>query len=69
MSTHQEVQQSVGNRLLASLPEAEFAALRPHMELVALSHSDTVIVPDEPITHAYFPLNCLLSMVTMMQDG
>jgi CRP-like cAMP-binding protein len=57
------------NRLLAQVPDAELAALRPHFERVALEHGQHVIVPDEPIRHVYFPLNCLLSLVTTMRDG
>lgn len=57
------------NRLLALLPAAELDALRRHAEAVALRHGDHAIVPDEPIQHVYFPLTCLLSMVTTMEDG
>ncbi len=57
------------NFLLAHLPEEELEHLRPHMEQVRLSHGDRIIVPHVPITEIYFPLNCLLSLVTMMQDG
>ena len=58
-----------GNRLLDSLPAAEFEALRPHLERVSLHHGEHAIVPDEPIRHVYFPVNCLLSLVTQMEDG
>jgi CRP-like cAMP-binding protein len=57
------------NRLLAGLPEEDFLALAPHMELVTLSLGNTVVSPDEPIPYAYFPLTCLLSMVMVMSDG
>jgi CRP-like cAMP-binding protein len=57
------------NRLLAKLPAAEFEALRPSFELVSLHHGEHAIVPDEPIRHVYFPLTCLLSLVTRMADG
>ena len=57
------------NRLLAYLPEEELRELRPHFEQVSLSHGQHVIVPDEPIRDIYFPLNCLLSLVTTMEDG
>jgi CRP-like cAMP-binding protein len=58
-----------GNRLLDSLPAAELEALRPHVERVSLHHGEHAIVPDEPIRHLYFPINCLLSLVTQMEDG
>ncbi len=57
------------NRILASLPEKELNRLEPYLERVSLSHGQHVIVPDEPITEVYFPLNCLLSLVTILEDG
>jgi CRP-like cAMP-binding protein len=57
------------NRLLAALPREELEELRPHFERVSLPHGQHAIVPDEPIRDVYFPLNCLLSLVTTMEDG
>jgi CRP-like cAMP-binding protein len=57
------------NRLLALLPAAELDTLRRHAEVVPLRHGDCAIVPDEPIREVYFPVTCLLSMVTTMEDG
>jgi CRP-like cAMP-binding protein len=57
------------NRLLALLPAAELDTLRRHAEVVKLRHGDHAIVPDEPIRDVYFPLTCLLSLVTTMEDG
>jgi CRP-like cAMP-binding protein len=57
------------NRILASLPQETLDYLRPHMERVTLHHGQHVIVPDEPIDHCYFPVNCLLSLVTRLEDG
>jgi CRP-like cAMP-binding protein len=57
------------NLLLAKMPSDALDAMRPHFERVTLKHGDYAIVPDEPIRHCYFPLNCLLSMVTTMSDG
>jgi CRP-like cAMP-binding protein len=59
----------VENRLLALLPADELDALRRHADFVPLRHGDHAIVPDEPIRDVYFPLSCLLSMVTTMEDG
>ncbi|HEX8353209.1 MAG TPA: Crp/Fnr family transcriptional regulator [Pyrinomonadaceae bacterium] len=59
----------VENRLLSLLPAAELEALRPRAEVVSLRHGLHAIVPDESIRDVYFPLNCLLSMVTTMEDG
>lgn len=57
------------NLLLAHLPGDALDSLRPHFEQVTVRHGQHAIVPDEPIRHCYFPLNCLLSMVTTMEDG
>jgi CRP-like cAMP-binding protein len=57
------------NRILAALPADEFERLRPHMERVRLARGQSVIVPEKPIRDFYFPLNCLLSLVTTMVDG
>ena len=69
MSAHQEVHPHSLNRLLASLPSEELKALHPHMEQVSLSHGQRLILPHEPIPFVYFPLNSLLSLVTVMEDG
>lgn len=57
------------NLLLAKLPGEELERLRPHFDRVSLYHGEHAIVPDEPIRHVYFPLTCLLSLVTLMGDG
>ena len=69
MSAHQETASHSLNRLLASLPSEELTALHPHMEQVSLSHGQAIILPHEPIGFVYFPLNSLLSLVTVMEDG
>ncbi len=69
MSTHQQAHPHSLNRLLASLPSEELTVLQPHMEQVSLSHGQSIILPDEPIPFVYFPLNSLLSLVTVMEDG
>ncbi len=69
MSTHQQAHPHSLNRLLASLPSEELTVLQPHMEQVSLSHGQPIILPDEPIPFVYFPLNSLLSLVTVMEDG
>ncbi|MBW4639443.1 MAG: Crp/Fnr family transcriptional regulator [Gloeocapsa sp. UFS-A4-WI-NPMV-4B04] len=57
------------NRLLAGLTSEELKRLHPHLEQVSLSHGQALILPDEPIEFVYFPLNSLLSLVTVMEDG
>lgn len=69
MSTPQQAHPLSSNRLLASLPSDELTALQPYMEQVSLSLGQSIILPDEPIPFVYFPLNSLLSLVTVMEDG
>ena len=57
------------NRLLTGLTSEELKRLHPHLEQVSLSHGQAIILPDEPIEFVYFPLNSLLSLVTVMEDG
>ncbi len=69
MSTHQQSRPLTQNRLLAGFPSEDLTALHPHLEQVSLSHGQVIISPDEPIEFVYFPLNSLLSLVTVMEDG
>jgi CRP-like cAMP-binding protein len=69
MVTHQQAHSLRQNRLLAALPSEELKRLLPYIEQVSLSHGQTIIKPHEPIPFVYFPLNSLLSLVTVMEDG
>lgn len=60
---------NIANRLLAKAAPDEFELLRPHLEVVALSHGQPLIVPNEPIRFMYFPINALASLVTILEDG
>jgi CRP-like cAMP-binding protein len=57
------------NRLLAAIPAESLDALRPHMEELTLELHTPLIVPNEPIPYTYFPLSCLASLVTVLEDG
>ncbi|MGP1375241.1 MAG: Crp/Fnr family transcriptional regulator [Almyronema sp.] len=52
------------NRLLAALPTADYQRLRPHLELVTLSLGQILYRVGEPITHIYFPLDALVSLIS-----
>lgn len=69
MSTHQDAAIVTQNRLLAQLPLDELNSLYPHLEIVSLSLEQVIIEPHEPISYVYFPVNSLLSLVTIMEDG
>jgi CRP-like cAMP-binding protein len=57
------------NRLLALVPQEERERLAPMFELVELDLRQTVYEEDQPIEHVYFPLNGVVSLVSMMEDG
>ena len=56
------------NRLLASLPEAEQERLGASLQLVDLELRQLLYEVDQPITDIYFPLDCVISVLTLL-DG
>ena len=58
-----------GNRLLGSMTAADAEVLRALLEPVALVRDVTLIEPDEPASHVWFPDRGLLSVVALEQDG
>lgn len=59
----------VRNRLLATLPEDEFARLRSQLEHVALERGHVLVEPQEPIEHIYFPQSGITSVVALAPSG
>jgi CRP-like cAMP-binding protein len=57
------------NRLLAALPQDEYARLRPELEVVCLQPKHVLAVPGEPIWHLYFPQAAVVSLMVPMEDG
>ncbi len=53
------------NRLLSSLPDEDFDALLPMLEIVPMGVKESVYELEQPITHVYFPLNGILSILSM----
>ena len=64
-SRHEESQ----NCLLAALPAAEWAVLRPHLKQVALEHGSQLKDSGERIQYVYFPLSGMVSLLSVMSDG
>jgi len=52
------------NKVLASLPEKQFAQLQSALEPVSLKFAQVLYEPGEPIRHVYFPTSCLVSLLT-----
>src|ERR1700730_15119474 len=59
----------VTNRILLSIPDEEYAAIRPHLEYLALERHNTLHEPNETPRFAYFPNAGLLSLVVVTTDG
>lgn len=58
-----------GNWLLAALPPEEYARLAPHLEAIALTFKLVLYEPDAPITHVYFPVEGVVSLVQGEPNG
>jgi len=57
------------NLLLVALPGEERARLERYLEPVSLDLEDVLIEANEPITHMYFPIDCVTSTLQEMSDG
>src|SRR5947209_8112775 len=60
---------SSGNRLLVALSPAALALVEPALELVQLRHAQVLYEPGEAIVYVHFPLNAVLSQLTLLADG
>jgi CRP-like cAMP-binding protein len=56
------------NNLLKAVPEAERERILPALERVDLGMRDLIHDADQPITQVYFPLDCVISVVALL-DG
>jgi len=57
------------NQLLAALPDGEFAALSPHLELLPLALGELLYAPGRQLQHAYFPTNAVVSLHYVTVSG
>lgn len=53
------------NAILAQLPDREYAKLRPRLELQQTQMRQAAYEPGRPITHVYFPLSSVYSLVAV----
>lgn len=58
-----------GNGLLAALPRAQYQRLRADLELVKLGFGEVLKEPGVRIRYVYFPIDCVISMLTSAEDG
>lgn len=57
------------NGLLTTLLTVDFDRLSPHLERTWLSRDQTLHNPDVPSHHVYFPIDCIVSLQTMLING
>jgi len=57
------------NQILAALPAAEYARLLPFLEIAELKLGTVLYEPGEPMTHAYFPVSGIISLLYVMHSG
>ena len=57
------------NHLLAALPEADFARLAPHLQLVPMLLGDSLYEPGGQLQHVYFPTTAIVSLLYVMESG
>ena len=57
------------NRLLASLPVAEFERLSPHLEQVSMPLGEALYESGGRLQHVYFPATAIVSLLYVMEDG
>jgi CRP-like cAMP-binding protein len=58
-----------GNRLLALLPPDTRRRMLPAFQLISCEMSHVLYEPDRTITHIYFPLTAVTSVLSEMDDG
>jgi CRP-like cAMP-binding protein len=69
VAAHDAESDGLENRLLAALPAAALAALRPHLRAVDLPAGRRLIEPGDRVRAAYFPSAGALAVLMLMEDG
>jgi CRP-like cAMP-binding protein len=59
----------VSNKLLLSIPESEYHAIRPHLEFLNLSHHLSLYEPNCRLEFVHFPNSGMVSLVIETEDG
>ncbi len=57
------------NQILAALPAADYKRLLPALEPVELPLGHVLYEPDVAMTHAYFPISGIISLLYVMQNS
>ncbi len=59
----------VSNKVLLSIPDSEYHAVRPHLEFFRMPHHLSLYEPNDPLEFVYFPNGGMVSLVIAMEDG
>jgi hypothetical protein len=59
----------VSNRLLLSVSDKEYRAIRPHLEFLDMPHQLSLYEPNDPLEFVYFPNAGMVSLVIETEDG
>jgi CRP-like cAMP-binding protein len=57
------------NHLLDALPEADYARIAAHLELIPLKLGDVLYEPGVRLRYVYFPTTSIVSLLYVMEDG
>ena len=57
------------NHLLAALPKDEYQRLVPQLKRVELTLGDSLAESGKVMRHVYFPVDCIVSLLCVMDDG
>jgi hypothetical protein len=59
----------VGNKILLSIPDKEYALILPHLEFLSMPHHLSLYEPGQPLEFAHFPNTGMVSLVIATEDG
>jgi len=60
---------AIRNKILGLLPPPELSALLDRSEVVQVQSRQILFQPQEKIEYVHFPENCVISLVTVLEDG
>jgi len=59
----------IRNRILGLLPPRELEAVLDRSEMVTIQSKEVIYRRDEPIRYIHFPEDCVISLITELEDG
>src|SRR6202158_4776474 len=59
----------VGNKILLSIPDKEYALILPHLELLSMPTHLNLYEPGQPLKFVHFPNSGMVSLVIATEDG